>query len=471
MTTLSARGLTALLSDWRGGGSSAYLALADRIRLLIVDGRIQLGTRIPAERDLAAALQVSRTTVTAAYGELRASGHLTSVRGSGSVARLPGRAPISIDPVTSDYIDFSKAAMPAAPGIADAAGRAVADLPGYLGGTGFDPVGIPILREAIAERYRQRGLQTDPEQVMVTIGAQHAIALLSRTLIGRGDSALVEVPTYPHAYEALRNAGARLVPVNVSVTDGWDGDALEQAIQRSSPAVGYLMPDFHNPTGQSMPVELRQRALELAARHGTKLIADETMAELSLESDDPVTPFAAHGDAISIGSVGKTVWGGIRVGWIRAEPALIQKLARTRMAGDLGTPILEQLIVANLLADYDAILRERRAQLRAGREYLVSALRHEFPDWVVPEVAGGLTAWVNIGVPVSSQLTIAARSYGLLLAAGPRFGIDGAFERFLRIPFSYSADETDRAVAALAAAWGSLSQLPVGEHPYLTDVV
>src|SRR5690554_143488 len=471
MATLSARALTVLLNDWRGSGSPAYLALADRIRLLIVDGRIQLGTRIPAERDLAAMLQVSRTTVSAAYAELRESGHLTSVRGSGSVARLPGRAPISIDPVTSDYLDLSKAAMPAAPGIADAAARAVADLPGYLGGTGFDPVGIPILREAIAERYRRRGLPTDPEQVMVTIGAQHAIALLSRTLIGRGDSALVEVPTYPHAYEALRNAGARLVPVSVSVTDGWDGDALEQAIQRSSPAVGYLMPDFHNPTGQSMPVELRQRALEMASRHGTRLIADETMAELSLDSDDPVTPFAVHGDAISIGSVGKTVWGGIRVGWIRAEPGLIQKLARTRMAGDLGTPILEQLVVANLLADYDAILRERRTQLRAGQEYLVAALREHFPDWVVPEVAGGLTTWVNMGLPVSSQLTIAARNHGLLLAAGPRFGIDGAFERFLRIPFSHTEEETDRAVAALSAAWHSLGRVPIAEQPYLTDVV
>jgi DNA-binding transcriptional MocR family regulator len=471
MASLSARTLATLLSDWRKEGSAAYAALAGRIRLLIVDGRIPLGTRIPAERDLAAQLSISRTTVTAAYSQLRESGYLSSVRGSGSIARLPGRAPVAIDAGLGDYVDFSKAAMPAAPGIADAAERAAAELPAYLGGTGFDPVGLPVLREAIAERYRLRGLPTDPDQIMVTIGAQHAIALLARTLIGRGDSALVEVPTYPHAYEALRNAGARLVPVNVSVEDGWDRLALEQAIQRSSPAVGYLMPDFHNPTGQSMPDELRQRALEVAERHGTRLIADETMAELALDSDQPVTPFAAFGNAISVGSVGKTVWGGIRVGWIRAERTLIQKLVRARMAGDLGTPILEQLIVAHLLTDFDAILEERRTRLRAGRDHLLSALRAQFPEWSVPTVPGGLTTWVNIGLPVSSQLAIAARSHGLLIAAGPRFGIDGAFERFLRIPFSYSPEETDRAVAALASAWGSLAQLPAGEQPYLADVV
>ena len=471
MQSLSARTLATLLRDWRGESSSAYVALANRIRLLIMDGRIPLGTRIPAERDLAAQLNISRTTVSTAYSGLRESGYLTSVRGSGSVARLPGRGPVSIDAGLDDYLDFSKAAMPAAPGIADAAERATADLPAYLGGTGFDPVGIPVLREAIAERYRLRGLPTDPDQVMVTIGAQHAIALLSRTLIARGDSAIVEVPTYPHAYEALRNAGARLVPVNVSVEDGWDRLALEQAIQRSSPAVGYLMPDFHNPTGQSMPSDLRQRALELAAHHGTRLIADETMAELSLDHDHPVAPLAALGNAISVGSVGKTLWGGLRVGWIRAERPLIQRLVRVRGAGDLGTPILEQLIVARLLGDYDAILSERRTRLRAGREHLLGALRVEFPDWSVPDVPGGLTAWVNLGLPVSSQLTIAARSHGLILAAGPRFGIDGAFERFLRIPFSYLPDETDRAIAALSAAWRSFAQHPVGEQPYLTDVV
>src|SRR5690606_5094322 len=173
----------------------------------------------------------------------------------------PGRAPISIDPGLSDYLDLSKAAMPAVPGITDAAERALAELPAYLTGTGFDPVGLPVLREAIAQRYQARGLDTDAEQILVTVGAQHAIALLARTLVGRGDTAIIEAPTYPHAYEAIRHAGARLVPVSVTGDEGWDALALEQAIQRSSPAIGYLMPDFHNPTGRSMPVELRQRML------------------------------------------------------------------------------------------------------------------------------------------------------------------------------------------------------------------
>ena len=89
----------------------------------------------------------------------------------------------------------------------------------------------------------------------------------------------------------------------------------------------------------------------------------------------------------------------------------------------------------------------------------------------MPLPAGGLTAWVNLGAPVSSQLTLAARSEGLQIAAGPRFGTDGAFERFLRIPFSYPADETERAVDALATAWRSIARAGIPESGWLADVV
>src|SRR6187402_2193983 len=156
MATISARVLASMLPGWRESASgAAYVALADRIRLLVIDGRIPLGARIAAERDLAGQLGVSRTTVTAAYGELREAGYLESLRGSGSVARLPYRAPVSLDNWQSGYLDFSKAALPAIPQLTDAAQRAAAELPAYLGDSGFDPVGTAALRAAIADRYTQ----------------------------------------------------------------------------------------------------------------------------------------------------------------------------------------------------------------------------------------------------------------------------------------------------------------------------
>ncbi len=476
---MSARALENLLGDWRGDGGSAYRALADRIRLLILDGRVGVDTRLPAERDLAERLHLSRTTVTAAYRELREQRMLHSIRGSGSVARLPGAPAILPAPPASDYVDFSKAALPALPWLPEVARAAVDALPNHLGDPGFDPIGLPELRAAIAARYTARGLPTDPGQVMVTLGAQHAIALLSRALVGRGDRALIEAPTYPHAYEALRGAGARLVTVAAGPHDvGPEGfgaadeaDDLVRAIGHANPVAAYLMPDFHNPTGRSLPADARERILDAAARQGTVVIADETTAELDIDRGTDLEPMAAYGPAVMVGSVGKTVWGGIRVGWIRAERPLIRRLLAVRSPGDLGTPILEQLMVARLLDRMDDILEGRREQLRAGRDRLEALLADAFPGWHVPHVDGGIATWVGLGAPVSSQLALAARAEGLIVAAGPRFGIDGAFERFLRLPIGYPAETTEAAVQALVRAWGSLARTPVPDQGVLAAVV
>jgi DNA-binding transcriptional MocR family regulator len=235
------------------------------------------------------------------------------------------------------------------------------------------------------------------------------------------------------------------------------------------------MPDFHNPTGQTMPDEVRERVIALANSTGTLLLADETMGELAIDGPVHALPFAAHGAPgarpILIGSVGKSLWGGLRIGWIRAERPVIQRLARARTSGDLGTPLLEQLIVTDLLESYDDILEVRRAQLRAGRDHLRSALAARIADWEVPLPDGGLTLWVGLGAPVSSQLTLAARNEGLLLAAGPQFGIDGAFERFLRIPYSLPIEDLDRAVDALDRAWQTVGRFGVPEQGYLGALV
>ncbi|WP_127794631.1 PLP-dependent aminotransferase family protein [Agromyces sp. LHK192] len=487
--TLSARRLETLLGPWRGDESpttdAAYRALAERIRLLVIDGRITVGTRLPAERDLADRLGLSRTTVTAAYRRLREQDLLTSTRGSGSVARLPGAPSLPPAPGGNGFIDFSKAAPAALPWLPDLAREAADELPAHLGDAGYDPIGTPVLRQAIADRYTARGLPTSPDQVMVTIGAQHAIALLSRALIGRGDRAVIETPTYPHAYEALRVEGARLVPVAVAPHDGgglggsaeWtagpadEGEAFARAFGHANPVAAYLMPDFHNPTGRTMSEQAREHVLDAAARQGTVVIADETIAELDIDRRGTFKPLAAYGPAVLIGSTGKTVWGGVRVGWIRADRSLIRRLLAVRAPGDLGTPILEQLITARALERMDDVLALRREQLRAGRDLLETLLADAFPEWHVPHVDGGIVTWVGLGAPVSSQLALAARSHGLVIAAGPRFGIDGAFERFLRLPICYSAAETEGAVRALRLAWESLPGMPAADAGLLSGVV
>ncbi|UOE42991.1 PLP-dependent aminotransferase family protein [Agromyces larvae] len=476
-STLTARALDTLLGDWRGADpASAYRALAERLRLLVLDGRIPVETRLPAERDLADRLDLSRTTVTNAYRLLREQGYLHSVRGSGSVARLPGAPTFLPAPPSAEYLDLSKAAPPALPWLGEIARAAADDLPRQLGDSGFDPIGLPELRAALADRYTARGLPTSPEQIMVTIGAQHAIALIARTVVGRGDRAVIEAPTYPHAYEALRMAGARLVPVPVQPQESGEADdeaaALGRAFGYANPTIAYLMPDFQNPTGRTMPAGARELVLDAAARQGTLVIADETTAELDIDRSDPPLPFAAYGPAVLIGSLGKTVWGGLRIGWIRAERPLIRRLVAARAPGDLGTPILEQLMAARLVERMDEVLEHRREQLRVGRDRLEAALAESIPEWHVPHVDGGIATWVQLGAPVSSQLALAARTQRLVVAAGPRFGIDGAFERFLRLPICLTPDQVDASVRGLAAAWQSLGSVPATAEPgLLAEVV
>ena len=472
--SIGTRTLLDLLGEWRGT-VPAYEALADRIRLLVMDGRLLSGMRLPAERELAAQLGVSRTTVTAAYQRLREAGYASSRQGSGTQTALPGGV-VASTALDSTLLDFTKVALGAPAAMMDAVRRASALLPGLLSAPGYDTVGLPVLRDAVARRYTARGLATDADEVLITVGAQQAITLIGRAMLTRGDRALIEVPTYPHAYDALSAAGARLVtsPVSVETTDGWDLAAFEAVVRRTSPTLAYLMPDFQNPTGLSMSVKVRRQVLDVAAGQGTIVVADETPAELDIDRHEhyaPLAAFANGGQVITIGSASKTMWGGLRIGWIRAERSVIRRLQAVRANMDLGTPILDQLVVAELLERYDEVLGQRRTELAAGRGAVQRMLAASFPDWHVPHVNGGLAAWVNIGAPASSQLALAARSEGLLVAAGPRFGVDGAFERFLRVPITYPPDQVERAVAALERAWPVAARLRYTEAPPLASVV
>lgn len=452
--SIGARQLVSLLDGWQAQDihrSPAYRRLAERLTLLLLDGRMPVGMPLPAERELAALLRVSRTTVTGAYNRLRDLGYLHRRQGSGSYTRLPNAAEPEL-PGRPGLINFTAAATAASPGLHAATQQALDMFPEYLTGTGYDMRGIPELRCAVAAHYVERGLPTTADNIIITLGAQHASALLMRTLAGRGARILVESPGFPQSFDAARASGARLI--TTPVTDGgWDDDGLIFAIERTKPTLAFLMPDYHNPTGASMSAELRSRLTTAAATVGTTVIADETTAELAIDDDHAELPLAAYGPAILIGSVGKTMWGGLRVGWIRADTGTVARILQARPASDLGTPILEQLICSVLLRDFTPVLDGMRSRLRTSRDLTLSELARRFPSWGVPKIRGGHSLWVQLGRPVSSRLAIQALQNGLMIPAGPRFGLDGAFERFLRIPITADRDTTLRALDLLETSW------------------
>jgi DNA-binding transcriptional MocR family regulator len=454
--TTSARRLAQLVGDLTADRPPRYAALAGRIRLLVADGRVPLGTRLPAERDLAASLALSRATVTAAYARLREDGWATARQGAGTFAALPAgphRGAWVPAPVDDGTIDLAHAA-PAAPSTVPAAfAAALSELPRYLPQHGYHPGGLPELRARIAERYTARGLPTTPEQVLVTSGALHGVSTAFQTVLRRGQRLLVEQPTYPNAIDAARALGLRILPTALEPEDpaAWE-DAVERALAGTRPAGAYLMPDFQNPTGRLLDTAGRERLARALRRAGTTAVVDETFAELWLDAAPP-PPLAAFGEGhLSVGTLSKTVWGGLRIGWVRGDAELVQRLTAVAVRTTMAGPVVEQLAACVLLDDADAALADQRVRLRERRDVLVGKLRRQLPSWRIPVPAGGLVLWCGLPTPRSRALVSAAERYGLRLAAGPLFGTGHALDDRLRLPFALPPDVLRTAVGLLARA-------------------
>ncbi|MEV2270316.1 MocR-like transcription factor YczR [Nonomuraea africana] len=445
-----------------------YRALAQGVRGLVRDGRVPVRMRMPAERHLAQELGVSRTTVTAAYDLLREQGYLDSRQGAGSWTALPDPSACADNPWLSvdddGLLQMHCAAPPATTMLTEAVAGAMEDLPRYGMGAGYDPMGLPVLRERVAARYTARGLATRPEQILVTTGSQHALLLVMSLLVGPGDPVVVESPTYPHAIDAARHRGARIVPVGVT-SEGWQPDLLAGAMRQAGPRLAYLMPDFQNPTGALMDDATRAAVVGMARRADTTLLIDETWTELGIDEPNGAAPMAAFDTdsrVITIGSASKLWWGGLRIGWIRTTAAMARGLAMRRAAVDIASPVLDQLVVTRLFDRIEETRAERRRSLIASRTALVAALGEHLPEWTFTVPRGGGTLWVRLAGEGATPLAEAAAYHGVRLAPGPWFGVSGTLEGYLRLPFTQPAQVITDAVARLAEARATG---PIGSRP------
>lgn len=453
--------LVSLLGHWQENTSRTPLwrQLAEALRLVILDGRLALDSRLPGERELAAALNVSRTTVASALAQLREEGYVISRHGSGSRVMLPAQhQQVPTRMATVQALDLSTAALSAGPEIHQAYSHALTAMPQHLTSTGYDQQGLPALREAIAQRYCERGLPTRAEEIMVVNGAVSGLALILRLLTGPGDRVVVENPTYPLAIAAIQGASCR--PVGVSLpAQGWDVDGLAATIAQTAPRLAYLMPDFHNPTGRCMDSPTRQRIADLSARTRTTLVIDETMVDLwyNAPPPPPLAAFNADAPVITLGSTGKSFWGGLRLGWIRASTRTLASLVQARDTLDLGSPLLEQLATHWLLDNAEVLLPERRKMLAARRDMCSALMAEYFPQWRYVQPEGGLSFWVELPDMLSTLFAARAESAGIHLGTGTRFGLAGAFDRWLRLPFTLDDESLRIAFNTLQPLWNSLN--------------
>jgi len=467
----------------------AYLRIARAVADDVRRGRLRPGAELPGSRTLAASLGVHRNTVLAAYRELAAEGWIetSAARGTFVTEALPdarprrftGAAPRAAVPARVGF-DLGPALdplpSPAPKGLLALAGgvpdlrfvptdalarayrRALKAEPRTALDYG-DPRGHERLRAALAAMVSAlRGLAAGPDQVLVTRGSQMGIDLAARALIAPGDVVAVESFGYRPAWEALRLAGARLVPLPVD-GDGLVVDALVALAARERVRAVYVTPHHQYPTTAVLAPGRRLSLLALCRAERIAVIEDDYDHEFHYQGR-PVLPLASADDAgvvVYVGTLSKILAPGLRVGFVVAPEPLIARLATIRALVDRQGDRAVERAVAELLEDGEVQRHARRARriYEARRAALAEALGARLGgalSFALP--AGGMALWARAegGIDVDAWADRALAA-GVVLHTGRRFAFDGRRRPFLRLGFAALTEkEIAEAVRRVAAA-------------------
>lgn len=461
--------------------------LYEGLRERILDGRLQSGTRLPASRDLAALLGISRNTVTRAFDQLYAEGYVEGRIGDGtyvaelSTASRPAPA-VQAKAATSEALQRLQAHHLSRPLIgpprAFRVGVPAFDLfpfetwarlsarfwrkpsPARLGYG--DPAGDWQLRELIAAYLRNgRGLHCDPAQVIVTCGAQQAISLCAQLLVEPGDRVAIENPGYRAAGHAFAVAGAQLAGIPVDA-DGLDTAALERA---GDCRLTYVTPSHQYPTGVTLSLARRLELLDWAERHDGWIVEDDYDGEYRY-SGTPLAPLAAldrQGRVLYVGTFCKIAFPALRLGYLVLPPALVEPFARRRALDMRHSEIGTQAVMAEFIAagHFQRHIRRMRAAARSRRDALLAGWPVDIPGCApMPAVEAGLHLCVRVDSLARERELIAAAeraavelnglsSYWLPGEEPPVDNRAGLVLGFAAVPEA----EIAKALAALRKAW------------------
>jgi len=476
-----------------------YIQLRDQIRALVHGGDLRPDERIPASRELALQLGVHRTTVANAYAELESegliSGHVgrgTFIRGESAARKISALPhPTSVNgglrweslfadergeeilsrltqAAPRGSISFVMA-RPAAEFFPIEELRKCSNTVWRREGTEilqFGPSdGYPPLKQALVAMLRAEGYEAGDENLLITDGCQQALDLVCKAFLRPGDSVLLENPTYPGALAIFSGARARIlcVPVKTEAGPGMlpgvDVSAIEAVLMQNRVKLMVLTPDFHNPTGTTLPVSERSRLLEIAARFQVPVVEDHIYARLRARGErvPSLKQLDRSNLVIQIDSFSKIAFPGMRVGWIVAPSNVIERLRLVKQSTDLHTGHLAQAILAEyvrrgLLGRH----MERTRKAYSGRlAALEQALGRHMPSgtkWTRPE--GGLCVWVELPPGFdSNELLIHTRERGVVFAPGRYFYFQNPQPNTLRLGFAGVAErEIVRGIATLADA-------------------
>ncbi|HRV94415.1 MAG TPA: PLP-dependent aminotransferase family protein [Anaerolineae bacterium] len=480
----------------RDKSRALYLQVADHLRQRIESGDLTSETRLPASRVLAKQLGVNRVTVVNAYAELEAEGLVATRVGSGTYVTGPHQPPApdepTLEPVRlgssqprrywdAGHMMTEMMRLARQPGVISfAAGtpasefipvnefrRAINDVLRRDGAEALqyeEAAGYFPLRQVIAEMLQAQGIEAKATDILITAGCQQAVDITLRVLARSEHSALVvEEPCYLGLLDLL--SSRRITPVGVPMDEhGLQVDQLEQIILRHRPSLIYVTPNFHNPTGITMPLGRRQALLEIAARYGVPILEDTTYDELYY--DRPPLPTLKSLDTAGIvfqaGGFSKTLVPGIRIGYLVAPSQLQERLVATKQTTDILTsPLNQRALHAYLESGHFPIhLETVRNGYRTRRDAMLAAMAQHFPAearWRCP--AGGIYLWVEMPQPgpTATELYLTAINYNVAFSIGSVFSAGGFFAHAMRLNFAgCPPDVIEEGIRRLGKAWKEL---------------
>lgn len=494
-----ARRTSADMADWLSArmqaqpGLTLGASLALALREGVLQGALAAGERLPSTRWLAERLGVARNTVVAVYAQLMDEGVLVAGQGSGTfvsqalverpatAASVVAQQAAAALPLSARGLRYQRHPIhrfwskePFCPGGFDASlfphalwNRLLAQSlrqtdAGQLGGG--EPGGAPALREAIAQHVRTtRGVRCAPRQIIITDGTAQSLELIARLLCDPGDRVLVENPCYWGASQTLSDLGLQLEPVDV------DSDGLPLPPRRSGarPRLVYLTPSHQFPTGAVMPLARRLQWLAHAREHGLLLVEDDYDSEYrytgkpfpSLQGLDTEVDAGAH--VLYLGSFSKTMYPGIRVGFMVVPPSLAEVFGQASADFYRDGDQLVQQGLARFMSEghYATHVRALRREFGARRHALVAALQQQLPDLLAPAgplrlMGGERGVHLTLGLPdtVDDQaLALACRAQGVTLVPLSVYCV-GRVQRGLVMSFAASpVDQLEGLVRRMAA--------------------
>jgi len=461
-----------------------YQQIVDAIMRAAVEGRLRADHKLPPTRELARHLGVNRNTVIAAYDRLAAEGWIRSHTGKGTFLvprpnaapeQEPGDGPVEEPWFTAFSREVEGAAVAGLQSIYSLAiategisfvgsypadelmpvvpfGRAMDAVleEGGAGALAYGPTaGQPGLRETIAAGMRRGGSPADADDILVTNGAQQAIELVFRAFVDRGESVVVEEPTYTGALSVLGALGARVIGVPVD-EEGIRPDLLAIALARHRPRLIYVQPTFQNPTTREMSESRRLELLGLARRFHCPVVEDDWGGDLRLEGRSLPTLHALDGGrhVIYLSTFSKKLMPGLRVGWVGAPQPVLDRLVELKRVQDCGTSPLLQAALDRFLRDggLENHLERILPAYRQRRDSMAEALDRYFPKeahWDKP--TGGLFIWVTLPEDFDgNDLFAAARHRGVLYSRGELFHSDGSGRNSFRLTYSAASPEQIR---------------------------